>query len=396
MNMYYGCVEYVYCVYIPEFPAWAARQAGAAAPVVVVSGGRVVARERVRSLRNVVPGDRADRVKGVCASATVCVRDIHTETTCWESLLRRVHDLTPFMETTGPPFLFFRQPDESVLRTWISGTGLQVGTGEGRAMARLAALRATPGHVLRVSPNREQRFLDGFHVRRLTALGVPPGVTEQMELYGHMALGSFRRLTLRHLKAQFGRHGEFVHSLIHPTPDSPITTWRPPPSVVAAHSWPESVPASEQMLQPVIGDVVARVVDALGARRTQCIGLLLDVAEGPPGDRSAHSVMRRHILQEPVHRAETIRHATWRLLREVIGPAGCHLDGLQLHLEALQQPAVHQKDFFDARPAIRNAVRTIQKRYPGVLRKVRLRPHAVFDEDRTTLESIEPDGPSDD
>lgn len=317
--------------------------------------------------------------------------------------MRQVHDLTPFMETPGPPFLFFTGTDEEALRIFAAELGVHVGVAETRTMARLAALRTSRGHVLCVNADQEQRFLDGFHVRRLAALGVPRDMTGQMELFGHTTLGSLRRLTLRHMKAQFGSHGEHVYRFLHPEPESPITAWRPPLSVVVERVWPESVPVAEQMLRSALEELVDRAVDELGGRRTQCIGLVLDVA----GRADTGPAMRRHILQEPAHRAETILHVSWRLLQASLEymdgrsrdsqEAGClDLDGLALHLEALQRPDVHQKDFFDARPAIRNAVRTIQKRYPGVLRKARLRPHALFDEDRSALETVEPDGPPDD
>ena len=148
------------CLYIPDFPAWAlARTMPSSAPMVAIWAGRVIAS---RGARGVEVGDRADRVARLCPEAVVRVRDIHVEQACWEGVLRSLHRVTPFIESADPPFVCFRADTGDAIDTLAAELGIQIGLAGHRATARLAAVRAASGHVLRIPDARRIAFLDRF------------------------------------------------------------------------------------------------------------------------------------------------------------------------------------------------------------------------------------------
>lgn len=396
------CVKHVYCIYIPEFAAWAMERAlsvdggvgggslagGAGRPVVVVSGGVVIARQRVQALRQIMHGDSADRVARMCPDAVVRVRDVHVERAGWEALLRALHGVTPFIHAVQPPFVFATDVEKEVLGPWAARWRVQVGAARQRTIAQFAAIRSAVGHVVHVEHGREQAFLDRFEVRRLADLGTPPDMMEQMELFGYRTLGTLRRLTARQMAAQFGPDGEYIHAMIHPGADARIPPWVPPPSVTAEHVWTCPAPAAERLLRAVLEKLVARAVAELGDRRSQYVRLEME----PTG--VAGVLERGRMLQAPCHSARAFMGLAWTLVEQMVS-RHLELDRMTLHLEALRMPAVHQEDLFDQRPVVDGAIRTIHRRYPGAIRKAELRPHAVFDEDRIELGPVGvPDGES--
>lgn len=379
---YHLCSMHVHCIYIAEYAAWAFRKMLSQGPVVVVSGGRVVARERVQALRQIAHGDGEDRVRRLCPGAVIRIRDGHVEQTAWEALIRAMHGITPFMEAVDPPFLYLGQAATSDVQAAAAAWGVQAGAGSGRAMARLAALRSAPGHVLTVPPEREQAFLDRFEVRRLLETGMPEDMVDQLELFGFHTLGALRRLTLRQVMAQFGADGERIHAMIHPEDDGRIPVHVPAPSVRVEHAWPDAVPAAERVLRPVLEELVARAVAGLEGRRCQCLGIELDVA----GMREPATA--RRLLQAPQHAPGALLRLLWTMV-EALVTRDMEVLGMTVGLESLRMPAVHQEDLFDARPAVMGAVRTIHRRYPGAVQRAALRPHAVFDEDRVHLHAVD-------
>jgi|GEM_PF-2779491 len=372
----------VHCVYIPEYAAWAFRRMLGGPPVVVVSGGRVIARQRVQSLRHIAHGDGEDRVRRLCPGASVRLRDVHVEQTCWEAVVRAFNRVTPFMEAVEPPFMYLGQADTADVQAAVATWGVQAGAGSGRSMARLAALRSAPGHVLTVQPGREQAFLDRFDVRRLMETGTPADMVDQLELFGYGTLGALRRLTSRQISAQFGVDGERIHAMIHAEGDARIPVHVAAPSVEVSCTWPDAVPAAERVLRPALEKLVARAAEQLDGRRCQCLRLELDAS----GAREP--LEKRRMLQAPQHGAGTFLRLLWPMMETLVS-RDMEVYRMAVHLESLRMPSVHQEDLFDARPAVMGAVRTIHRRYPGAVQRAALRPHAVFDEDRTRLEVVD-------
>ncbi len=372
------------CLYVPAFEAWAlARVSDEPGPVVVLSGGGAVSWSRVAALREVRPGDRADRIARLCPDARIRVRDASVEWACWDGVVDALHRITPFIAPSRPPWAWFRVDAIDPLPALAAELGIRIGVADDRVTARLAAVRSADRHVLRVVPERRRAFLDRFDVGLLAEIGLPEEMSARLRLFGYPTLGSLSDLTRRHLRSQFGADGEAVHDLVHPGVDPAMPLHVPPPAVEVAEE-PDD-PVRDAELSAVAALLAVRASEKLGERRTQRIVLEVHPDGGVPRRVS-------RLLPDPHNRADTLRRFVLRLLPEVVRPDEA-MGRVALRLEALRRPDVSQVDLFSVRPAVLGAVRRVHRRYPGGIRRAVLRLHALLPEDEVILEAFDEEGP---
>ena len=381
----------MYCLYVPEYPAWTFSRAFSKTfakriSVVVVSGGRVVARTRSRHLRGVNLGDTADRARRLCPEAVIRVRDVQLERTCWEAVLREINVVTPFIEASEPPFVNFSEcsfPDACSLAIRLSA---QVGAGKYRSVARLAALRSVNGHVLQVHTRRWVPFLRRFDVDRLEELGFSDDMLEQLRLFGYSTLDGTRRLNARQMEAQFGEEGQRLYEMLHPEKEDRIPLYVPPPAIERWYAFDDPVAAQPVMLEPVLGKLIDQAAEGLGVYRSQRIRLGVH-AEGALEPRWAE-----RILSSPQRAPGTLFRLSISMMEGLLEPS-MEVDRLGIRLESLRPPSARQSALFDERPAVLGAVRTVHRRYPGFIRRAVVHEHALFEEDEMALETRAEEAP---
>ena len=382
--MQYKCAIYVYCLYVPEYPAWTFSRAisktfAKRLPIVVVSGGRVVARTRSHRLRSVNLGDTADRARRLCPEAVIRVRDVQLERTCWEAVLREINIVTPFIEASEPPFVNFSEcsfPDARSLAIRLSA---QVGAGKHRSVARFAALRSARGHVLRVRAQRWVPFLRRFEVGRLEELSFSEDMLEQLRLFGYGTLDGARRLNARQMEAQFGEEGQRLYEMLHPGKEDRIPLYVPPPAIERWYAYDDPVAAQPVMLEPVLKKLIDQAAEGLGVYRSQRIRLGVH-AEGAREPRWAE-----RILSSPQRAPGTLFRLTDPMMGGLL-ESSMEVERVGIRLESLRPPSVRQSALFDERPAVLGAVRTVHRRYPGFIRRAVVHEHTLFEEDEMALE----------
>lgn len=386
------CLIYVYCLYVPEYPAWAfarvlrkvlrkvpGKVLGKRSPVVVVSGGRVISRTRIHQLRSVNPGDRADRVRRLCPDAVIRIRDVQLERACWESVLRDVNAITPFIEGNDPPFVYFAECSFSEARALSIRLSAQVGFGAHRSIAQLAALRSAEGHVLQVRARRLAPFLRRFDTSRLAELGFSEDVLEQLRLFGYHTLCDVCRLNDRQLEAQFDQEGKRLHKMLHPKKAERIPLYVSPPVIERWYAYDDPVVAEPGTLKPVLEKLIDQAVEGLGAYRCQRIRLAIHA------ERAQKPRWAERILSVSRGAPDTLFRLTVPLMEELIEP-GVEVERMGIQLGSLRKPNMRQAALFDERPAALGVVRNIHRRYPGFIRRAVLEEHALFEEDEVTLE----------
>jgi impB/mucB/samB family len=373
---------YVYCLYIPEYPAWAFERAVSdTKPVVVVSGGRVVSRNHTQKLRGIHTGDRVERVERLCPEAIIRIRDDQVEQACWEDVLREVNTTTPFIENTGPPFVYFTGAGAEDVRTLARQMTVQAGGAWHRSAAQLAAVRSAPGHVLHLEQKRWNSFLKRFDVERLNELAFSEDMVQQLVLFGYRTLGDVCGLSERQMGAQFSDEGLRLYEILHPGKSAPFPLYVPSRSVELWHSLEEAVQGEPGMLFPVLSNLVTRAVTNLGGYRCQRIRVGIQaVGSGSPE-------WAGRVLSAPQGVAGTLLSLATPLLGALLRP-GLEVEGLAILLESLRTPAVQQVGLFDERPAVLRVVRNVHRRYPGSICRAVMRPHALFEEDEMALETF--------
>jgi hypothetical protein len=310
------------------------------------------------------------------------IRDIQLERACWESVLREINTVTPFIEGIEPPFAYFTECSFADARALAIRLSAQIGSGEHRPIARLAALRSAAGHVLQIHARRWVPFLRRFGVERLAELGFDEDMLEQLCLFGYATLDGAQRLSARQMQAQFGEEGMRLYAMLHPEPGDRIPLYTAPPHVEACHEYDVPVAAEPSLLEPVLGRLLARAAKRLGVYRCQRIRVGL-LPENEPEPRWAERV-----LSAPRGEAASLVRLATPLMENLLEP-GLGVERLLVQLGSLRPPSVHQAALFDERPAVLGAVRNVHRRYPGFIRRAVLERHALFEEDAMALEKFE-------
>jgi hypothetical protein len=174
--------------------------------------------------------------------------------------------------------------------------------------------------------------------------------------------------------------------MLHPVGEPPVSLFQPPPSIAQSYAfdWPVSEPRE---LLPVLARLTA---SAAGARDQRCCGrvtLRLQQQGRVPSCTAAR------ILPEGVCEARRLLQTARTLLLDLLSERR-EVEVITLELGALRVAEARQGTLFARRPAVEAAVRVVERKYPGSLKRIVLRPHALFEEDRVLLLPFLSDGVS--
>ncbi|HVZ37764.1 MAG TPA: hypothetical protein VHI13_00660 [Candidatus Kapabacteria bacterium] len=350
---------------IASYSAWVRRWIGPTERSVCIHDGRRVhAVSDDLALRGIVAGELLARVRELAPDASFHRHDPHLDAAVWEDLLAVLAEVAPRLRTVAQGCVVLEPWDMPALKLLNETFGTRLGIARTSFLARLAAQSAKPGAINSVARRDEERFLCTDPVRHLIAFGIDPGIVDRLALFGLTTVKRAASLSRRHLAAQFGTAGEALFDLLHPHgPDPPIPIHQPPPAVAAAFAFNDPVSEPGEIL-PLLDRLVAEAVQGLGARRAQILTLRID------GIGLERSDAARRVLKVPTARAEHFRTVARTLFDGLLppcsGPAPLVLS-IALTLGGLTWPDGVQGGLFDDRPALTNAVRTLNRRYPGRL-----------------------------
>jgi hypothetical protein len=373
-------------LYIPSFPAWAfLRVEGAGPPLAVLASGRVISTCRTGRRSGIEEGMSGERAKSLCPDIRLRIRSADLEEAAWEEVVHSVNGITPFIESAGPPLLFFKSDDLPAARALTEALPAHGGVAPNRPSAQLAALRAAPGNTLVLSPRNLDGFLDRFAVDRLMEIGFEEDTVELLQHFGYTTLGAVKRLSLRHLKAQFGDDGERLFGMLHPGDEPPVPLFREPRVIRQDYDFDDPCREPGQIL-PVLEYLVARAAEALRPQYCQRLRL------AATGCRRRQNTMTSHILPEPIGSLAALLRASVRLLHAMLSP-DLEMESLTLELGALRHVKSTQIPLFRERPSVFGAVRAVHRRFPEMVRRAVVQPDVLFSEDEMRLDPFPEEDP---
>jgi hypothetical protein len=377
------------CLTIKHFPAWAIsliRRHDAVRPLIVQEDEHIVALNRAALSRGLEPGMTAARATSVCPDAVLYVRDSVAEFSAWEYVQERLNRITPFIESDPPRIWFGASADE--VRAVALYMGASVGFGTHRPTAWMASLQAEQGAMLTVHTGEEDSFLDAFPTRLLALAGFSDSCTDGLQLLGCESVGLARNLNRRHLTLAYGKEGEALFDLIHPTDASPVPLFRPAPFIssqftlyMPCYQPNEAIPIIHRLAQKAHTDLKSSIVGQ--------IRIVLHL-EGYPSMRSAR------LLTHPTARLDALTRFAERLatgmfqdLQQRRGRIG--IERIELELAGLLTGDMIQTNLFGERlRKLTAAVNKVHRRFPRALKRGVVRTGAHFHEDQsdyTTWES---------
>lgn len=368
------------CLLIPHLSLRALfeTQPGTHDRLVVIHRGGVVDAARKARLSGVVAGMAATRAQSLFPSACLALRDVARERRYSEKVAAALYKCTPRIAVATPDRLFAADVSTAELRPFVYAQGLKAGVGATRNEALLVALRAASGYLLAPDVRAEADFWSRYPAGLLASL-FGRDIMERLDLLGFSTLAALRRLTLRHLRVQFGSEGERLYRLLHPPLyEPPIPLFRPPACIAASCDFDETIPTREA-LAPAVQLLLGHALAQLGERRFR--RLTLEAATR--ADRHAVPVL----LRAPSAGGPYV----WRVLSDLlprVAPVPHDVTRLTLSLEELGAPEGTQGALFKCNALALRAVRQVHLRYPGAMLTACTVPHALLPEERTRFEVI--------
>ena len=363
------------CFCLPAFPAWAvARSLSTKSPVAVVQGGKVVSASHHALQSGVRIGMAAGRVADVSARTSVHLRDATCEQAMWDYTLERLHTLTPFLETGERGVAYLRDGHRDDLEALAIDLKACVGIAPTRRVARLAAARAAPGYVLSLPKKRVAGFFKHTSVDVFAVLGLDNDIPERLQLFGYPTLDRAATLSERHLKAQFGAAvGKKLSAYLNPPRERPIGLYRPSKAAVTTYilEWDEDMQYEKKF------DVVtARLVEEAHEKLKGwcCRRLVARLYDG----KSEQVVSR--ILPKASDKLPYLLRQVRALIRPELEGMGS-LSSLSIELRSFSVGDTRQGSLWRSRPALEDAARKVEPRFPGACMRAVHVPYALLPED---------------
>lgn len=366
------------CLYISEFSAWALQaQRRDLHALAVYHNGRIVARSRFLVQAGMLLGDPLDRARALFPDASFFARDASFDQAVWDGVLRRIHEVTPYLQPLVCGTAFFRPYALPEARLLAEDLGVRVGLGPNTHVARIAAVRSASGSVLQIGFDAVTRFLAQTKVSVLPHLGFDEEIPARLDLFGLGTLDKVRLLTHQHLRVQFGDVGSALHDLLHPPFGARRVSLYVPPPTIGEHFSFDFATDDFTLVSSLLDRMIQRAALRLGRFRCSRLYLRLDPFECSEASRRAQRTLRSPSSDPLV----IGRAATYLLQRLLANPI--ELSSLSVSLTGLENPTHTQASLFFDRPPLSKTIERIEERFPGAaLRAVVVHPEAPFPEDR--------------
>lgn len=366
-------------LYIPSFPAWVQERAHDRQHVAVHADDRIIGCSRSLQQRGVEPGTSVDRARELFPEASFHSRDPQLEEAFWEDVLSQVYGITPHLLSLNPGWLLCRGTNEKALRKLTANLDAQAGIAPERPTARLAALRAGPGHLLQITSDHTDRFLQRITIEYLEDIGFDASCIERLKLFGLTTAYDVKNLSQRHLEAQFDTYGSQLYTFFHPDPAmEKIPTYQSPPRIYESFEFERTATEPGDLL-PVLEHLIEQATEQLEDHQCRRVSVRLY------GEDSSSPRIITRLLKEPTTNVESIlRGARLQLKALLKTQPTAHCLGLELG--GLVRRETAQGQLFFQRPSVKKAVQTVLKRFPNRLFRPTIdNPHARLPEETANL-----------
>lgn len=389
------------CLWIPDFAAWAIQQSEPSLkgkPVVAYQGRQVIGVSTETRVAGVHPGWTLHRAQAQLQSQLpdAVYWPLHGPTihAVWSATIAALLEFTPYLESQEPGLLLLDvRPPRSVLplvREWQA----QCGVADDRATAELAAFTTAPGTLRSVRSGQSAAFLRRVPLSTLACAGLCADTLERLHWFGWQSVGDLCHLTKRQLAAQFDQ-ATLLYRYAQAEDRRPVGFHRQPPVINAAFTFETPVRELYEW-QPVLQLLIEQSHAALLGTAFQEQGaqtISIQVSTGNSTHRG------HHLLPFLTRDRRPLYEGAERLLIGLLN-RGEPMIKLTVQLGSLRSlPPVQTCLFGRERPSISVAVRALEERFPGALRRIVMLdknaylPEVGFRLDPVTLDSCERNHP---
>jgi nucleotidyltransferase/DNA polymerase involved in DNA repair len=382
------------CLWIADFPVWAATRADPSLqfqPVVVHRGGRIVALSSGAWQHGVCRGWSVARAQSLLPHVTALALDSAAIKFAWEQVLAALYQLTPRIESVSaigaasalavfemPRRLETQQKLARLITEWQASCGMA----SRRSVAELAALTTAGGAVKVIGFGNEDAFLDRVPMSVLIEVGLSAATVQRLEWFGWRHVGALRALSRHQLLEQFedgGRLLRFVHLSQRAAETRPVSNYIPPPAIEERMAF-ESAATQPAEWEAALDELLERATQRLCGQSTLSLSVAIETEQG-------RKVASR-LLREPVNTARPLQVPARAMLRALLPAEKVAVQAIEIRLGQLSDRG-EQGTLFEAeangqpRPALRRVLTHLEARYSGAMRCLRLRDaYAPLPEER--------------
>ena len=367
--------------YIPNVPAWAyGCQDKGPNLLVVADGAYALSLSTDLAAAGATVGEKVERLRHRFPALRVVSRNRTTEAIAWERLLERLNRETPQIYAPEIGRCSCQIKSLAVVEQLARNLDLLVGAGPSKRTAELAAFTAWRGIVNLVDFENPDRWITRLSVQILAHYRFTPAMIERLELLGLVTLGAVRRLSKRHLIAQWGSEGERLWRFLRRRPDAGIPLYRPPLQIKSSHRFEVEVLEPYSWV-PLLQRIILELTSELDNLTAAWVSVRLD--EG--GLRSPEEYAR--LLPVPTSQAQVIERTVASLL--MVRPEPIPFCVMTVSLGGIQNVERIQASLFDRRPEIVELISRLARRFPNVLMRVKgIREEEVLYEKRVDIEKL--------
>ncbi len=335
--------------------------------------------------RGLQRGEKTARARNQFPQAEFVLREISLEKSMWRRLLPTLNALSPKLSAVRPGLAFIDAELPAQLETFVREAHIHAGRAPWRTTALFAALTAVPGEVRTVTADGLEAFLDACPLGILHELGpecaaaldVDADMLAKLPLFGFTTLGSVRRLSRRHLQAQFGASGAALFDLLDSVrADSVLPDYRPP-TEIRRRLRLEFDACEPCELLPQVRRLLLQAVDELGDLRCGLVTLELERSDGCVATAAK-------LLKEPTGDADILLGVLRALLPGLLD--GQAVDVVVLRLGSLANARFVQERLLDRRVLVDAVAAPVLRRFPHGLKQAEIEnPDAYLPEDGVRL-----------
>lgn len=285
----------------------------------------------------------------------------------------------PRLESEDEGILFAEIEDPAELEKFPEKEAVKIGLSDCRNLARLAAERSSTGYFLKLNPHKIESFLSESSVKLLIKLNFDDKIVQRLEWFGFNTLLDVYKLNQKQLRAQFGMEGvRLYQALRRENPHKRVSWFTPTRKVIRIFEHEDEYPINLNDFEIWLGNFSSQITEEVHPFAARILNLSIST-------KSETSSVNRW-AKIPLYTAEAIsEHAilAWNQLIQLISD---EVISLKLTLSGLANPNSMQSNLFE-KPDLKAAIHLLNSRFPGVVRRSRYTPNALFPEDEFKLVS---------
>lgn len=376
---------------IARFSAWAAvRMLGAEErgdqkrPMLAVfEGSRILEPCDLLAAAGVEAGEPVERVMRRFPEVLLRKRDPAVEVKAVEEMLERLHRASPrLLFSLDDRRVSCEIGDLVVAQRLAAELELPAGLAPDLRTSELAGYESSPGRVVPVEPNDRDRWVNRRSVRLLAHYRFAAPMIERLELLGLTNFSRLRRLSQRHLRAQWGEEGGRLWRFLREEPRDRLPLHRPPLRFTRARRFEIEVLEPHEW-RPILQLLAGELSEDLDGRIATTLTVRLDEGSLTGPEEEARLLPRSD-------RPDLIERVAEKVL--IARPDPIPFALLALTLGGIRDRTIAQGSLFDLRPELVAALRRIIRRWPGsMVRIAEIDRDAPLPEHRVRLEAMRPE-----